>query len=147
MVDQLSERIDRAKRQVLADVAAGIVPATVASFSELHDYVDANGYGGAFEDDAPEANDGIWDALQSAVDEWIKSGGVVLQARSQHATGARARAVNQIEGYGVRGLNSKRWRRKFVDEDAMRKSAEKNDAEVHGTRMLEDWERTPRNRR
>jgi len=55
--------------------------------------------------------------------------------------------MNQIEAYGVRGLESKTWRRKFVDEEAMLKWAEKHDAEVHGTRMLEDWEKTPRNRR
>jgi len=55
--------------------------------------------------------------------------------------------TNMIEGYGVRGLDSKRWRRKFVDEEAMHAWAEKHDAEIHGTRMLEDWEKTPRNRR
>ena len=77
---QLTERLERAKREVLADVAAGIVPVTVASFSELHDYVDANGYGGAFEDDAPDTNDEMWDALQCAVDGWIKSGEMVRAA-------------------------------------------------------------------
>ena len=74
MTNELIERLERAKREVLADVAAGVVPVTVASFSELHDYVDANGYGGAFEDDAPDTNDELWDALQDAVDGWIKSG-------------------------------------------------------------------------
>ena len=74
MNDQLTERLERAKKEVLADVAAGVVPVTVASFSELHDYVDANGYGGAFEDDAPDTNDEMWDAVQCAIDDWIKSG-------------------------------------------------------------------------
>lgn len=55
--------------------------------------------------------------------------------------------TNQIEGYGVRGFDSRRWRRKFVDEEAMRKWADKHDVEIHGTRHLEDWEQTPRNRR
>jgi len=58
-----------------------------------------------------------------------------------------ARKTNQIEGYGVRGLDSKRWRRQFVDEEAMAKWAEKNVAEIHGTRMLEDWEKIPRTKR
>lgn len=80
----LIERIERAKREVLADVAAGIVPATAASFSKLHDYVDANGYGGAFEDDAPGSNDEIWNA-QDAIDAWIRSGEMALAA----AGGAR----------------------------------------------------------
>jgi len=61
---ELEERTARAKREVLADVASGVVPATVQTFSELHDYVDANGYGGAFDDDAPGADSEIWNALQ-----------------------------------------------------------------------------------
>jgi hypothetical protein len=85
MNNALLERIERAKREVLEDVAAGIVPATAAGFSELHDYVDANGYGGAFEDDAPDANDEIWNELQDAVDAWIRSGDMARAA----AGGAR----------------------------------------------------------
>jgi len=46
MKSQMSERIERAKMEVLVDVAAGIVPVTNASFCQLHDYMDANGYGG-----------------------------------------------------------------------------------------------------
>ena len=40
----------------------------------------------------------------------------------------------QIEGYGVKGLNSTKWRRVFKSVEAMNKWADKNDAEVHGTR-------------
>ena len=83
MNDQLTERLERAKREVLADVAAGVVPVTVASFSELHDYVDANGYGGAFEDDAPDTNDEMWDAVQCAIDDWIKSGDMARAATGE----------------------------------------------------------------
>ena len=77
----LAEIIERAKREVLADVAAGIVPASCADFSELHDYVDANGYGGAFE--FFDANGGdvygvdFWNAVQDAVSEWIRKGGLL----------------------------------------------------------------------
>jgi hypothetical protein len=78
--NELDRRTARARREVLADVAAGTVPATVRSFSELHEYVDANGYGGAFEDDAPEANDDIWNALQDAIDAWIRSGKMAREA-------------------------------------------------------------------
>jgi hypothetical protein len=74
LTNELIERLERAKREVLADVAAGSVPVTVATFSQSHDYVDANGYGGAFDDDAPDTNDELWDALQSAIDGWIRSG-------------------------------------------------------------------------
>ena len=65
----------RAMDEVLADIAAGIVPRTVASFAELHDYVDANKYGGAFEDGAHDCSDSdYWNAVQNAVDAWIKDG-------------------------------------------------------------------------
>jgi hypothetical protein len=83
MNGQLVERFERAKREVLADVAARMVPVTVASFSELHDYVDANGYGGAFEDHAPDTNDELWDVLQDAVDGWIKSGAMARAANRE----------------------------------------------------------------
>jgi hypothetical protein len=80
-----------AKDEVLEDVACGRVPVTVSSFSELHDYVDANGYGGAFEwpctpsiareiGTVSEAYvcefTRFWNAVQGNVDAWIKAGGV-----------------------------------------------------------------------
>ena len=37
--------IERSKAEILEDIASGVVPDTVSSFSELHDYVDANEYG------------------------------------------------------------------------------------------------------
>lgn len=40
--------VERAKKEVLYDVNAGTVPRSVKSFSELHDYADANAYGVAF---------------------------------------------------------------------------------------------------
>ena len=41
--EQLAKKM---KVEILADMQAGIVPASVQNFSELHDYVDANCYGG-----------------------------------------------------------------------------------------------------
>lgn len=85
--------IDRMKREVRQSIRIGQVPATVASFSELHDYVDANEYGGACEEDAEfaygglddDANDNdrekyveamcaFWNRCQGAIDDWIKAG-------------------------------------------------------------------------
>ena len=70
------------KAEILADVRAGVVPETVASFSELHDHVDANCYGGLCfdlydllidfcggEDEAVA----LINAAQNEVDAWIKS--------------------------------------------------------------------------
>jgi hypothetical protein len=75
----------RAKSEIHADVRNGIVPKTVASFAELHDYVDANEYGG-FCDEGPDTawpwdgDDALWSLetqaemndVQNALDAWIK---------------------------------------------------------------------------
>jgi hypothetical protein len=73
-----------AKDQLSGDVNTGRVPLTVRSFSQLHDHVDANGYGGAFDwpclpseqrDDAyQQAFADFWNAVQGNVDRWIGSG-------------------------------------------------------------------------
>ena len=72
-------------------VAVGIVPKTVASFSELHDYIDANCLGGLCDDEVYEAlvsqfggrdeNEGapqkaidLINKYQNAIDLLIKSG-------------------------------------------------------------------------
>ena len=87
----IEHAIERSKAEILEDIAAGVVPGTVSSFSELHDYVDANEYGGLCEegtwwnlaesdtDAAKEANGGIYllhfdqsNAVQDAVDAWLK---------------------------------------------------------------------------
>lgn len=82
MTDNTSdtEVIERMKREILADIEAGTVPATVRSYSELHDHVDANGYGGAFEHDElidtpawEEFIDQI-NRCQTVVDTWLRTG-------------------------------------------------------------------------
>jgi hypothetical protein len=67
--------VNRAIEEIEADIACGVVPATVGSFAELHDYVDANEYGGAFETDwsDSDAHCAFWSAVQSRVDSWLKA--------------------------------------------------------------------------
>lgn len=66
------------------------MPADVASFSKLHDHVDANYYGDAFdwwgrwaESQEPDANGDVemveadcnfWNRVQDALDQWLKAG-------------------------------------------------------------------------
>ena len=38
--------IEKGKQEILRDIAAGLVPNDVNDFQDLHDYVDANEYGG-----------------------------------------------------------------------------------------------------
>lgn len=85
--------VERAKSEILADVAAGIVPNTCASYSELHDYVDANGYGGAFERPFDNNETDFWNAVQDAVDRWIKHGGLKGRLTEDDAR----RIVDEIE--------------------------------------------------
>ncbi len=77
--------------EILRDVSSGIVPATVQNFSELHDYVDANCYGGTEAlleamdaagpdtDEAHQANlDKLSDVMNEAmeiVNAWLQNGG------------------------------------------------------------------------
>lgn len=74
----ITTAVDRAKREITDDIAAGRVPADVGSFSELHDYVDANEYGGLTEWDlddlATEQGLAFADRVQTEVDAWIRGG-------------------------------------------------------------------------
>ncbi|GAB3081162.1 hypothetical protein GCM10027053_52190 [Intrasporangium mesophilum] len=71
----IDEAVRRAEQEILDDITAGIVPSTVATFSALHDHVDANEYGGLTEDDAPERF-GVeaCNTVQDKVDEWLRAG-------------------------------------------------------------------------
>ncbi len=91
--DELRRVVERAKTEVLADVAAGTVPSTCGSFSELHDYTDANAYGGAFERPFDNNETDFWNAVQDAVDCWIKQGGLRASLTDDEAR----RIVDEIE--------------------------------------------------
>ena len=72
----LAAVVARSKVEILEDMHAGIVPCHVSSFAELHDYVDANGYGGAFEEPFDGSGEAcrFWNAVQDTLDAWIKAG-------------------------------------------------------------------------
>ncbi len=75
---------DTAKEEIRRDVGAGKVPADVATFSQLHDHVDANLYGGfdlwpclpsEERDDAYQtAFCDFLNAVQNEVDQWLRNG-------------------------------------------------------------------------
>lgn len=75
---RLAPIIERSKREILEDIEAGTVPSTVATFSELHDYVDANEYGGLCEEDSIVGAYGGWvddaNKIQNAVNAWLVAG-------------------------------------------------------------------------
>ena len=88
----IEHAIERSKAEILEDMSTGVVPPTVCRFYQLHDYVDANEYGGLCEsgtwwmlaDDVPDeilelTNEGLSiihtdqsNAVQNAVDAWLQ---------------------------------------------------------------------------
>ncbi len=77
---------------MLADIQTGLVPSSVNTFSELHEYVDANCYGGteALIDEldaaVPDTDEGhsaamialihVMNQAMEIVNQWLQSGGV-----------------------------------------------------------------------
>jgi hypothetical protein len=89
-VPTLEQTVSRMKSEILDDINKGVIPNKVNSFSELHDYVDANTYGGFCEDkvaDAlieffggrtkdegmPEKFHDYMNQAQTSIDEWLYS--------------------------------------------------------------------------
>lgn len=80
--DIIAATIEQTKQEIRDDIELGVVPADIAAFSDLHDHVDANTYGGVCDENGPWADaydeDGIAaiNEVQDAVDAWIKAGGL-----------------------------------------------------------------------
>lgn len=79
----ITEAIRLTKDEIVEDVVAGVVPADVETFGDLHGHVDANTYGGLCDESGPWADtfsddEGVAAAneVQTAVDTWIKDGGI-----------------------------------------------------------------------
>ena len=88
----LDDVIKKMKTEIIADVMGQRVPVNVCSFSELHDFVDANCYGGFCVDNGitdqliamhggrdadegmPQGVHDFMNAAQAAIDAWIKGG-------------------------------------------------------------------------
>ena len=81
-----AECVKRIKREIREDMASGLIPPTVASFGGLHDYIDANEYGGFCDDLGYDGFHSISDqfpsweafvnfanAVHDEVDAWLKS--------------------------------------------------------------------------
>ena len=65
---------ERAWREIGEDIRKGVVPANVRSFGDLHNYVDANEYGGFTEDDCPLSIEEMGQ-VQEALDRTLKNKG------------------------------------------------------------------------
>ena len=105
----------------------------------------------SFKEYIDEGKNGLWDNIH-AKRKRIKagSGEKMRKPGSKGApTAADFKAANEeteldeaakghtIEAHGIKGMNRTPWRKTFKHEDHLNDWAEKNDAEVHGTRDLE----------
>jgi hypothetical protein len=81
--DIIRRAVERSKAEILQDIGDGRVAEDVPNFSALHDYVDANTYGGLCDGDWPTyvADDGqehldivMANEVQEQVDAWLKAG-------------------------------------------------------------------------
>lgn len=75
----LAATIARMRAELLADVLGGAVPPSVRSFADVHEHVDGNEYGGLCEDGfdpSSEEDARFVSRVQSALDAWIRDGGL-----------------------------------------------------------------------
>lgn len=77
MQANIKHTVALSKDEILDDITKGLVPATITSFEELHDYVDANEYGNMDEIYSMLDHDDFIDYMnlvQIELDSWISSG-------------------------------------------------------------------------
>ena len=72
------EIIERAKAEIRDDAKAGLIPDNTYNFEDLHDYVDANEYGGFADDNFTADWDFVVD-VQNILDAWMKKTGIDLE--------------------------------------------------------------------
>lgn len=113
----------RAQAEVKRDVNLGRVPADVPNAAALHQFVDANYYGGAFDhfghgEAALEDHAAFWNKIHDALDAWISAGVMMRELRITfeefQATRAwhddlgpavKDDALNGVKGYTYLGDN------------------------------------------
>lgn len=96
---EIVEAVEQGKREIRRDFVSGNVP-FVSSFSELHDYVDANEYGGLCADRADwEMEDAA--RVQDLLDVWLRE--ATIEERSLRVDPKTGRLFPEMEDYRVDG--------------------------------------------
>jgi hypothetical protein len=90
---RLDAAFARAVREIHEDIANGRMPIDVDTFSRLHDYVDANEYGGLCQIDDLEGDElhDFANTLQNRVNDWLAAG------RPMNPDGTAAEPAEPIE--------------------------------------------------
>lgn len=77
------EIVEKAKKEIIEDIQKGVIPSSISSFGELHEYVDANCYGGICDDDyIMLCNDDDIDTIndiQTTLSRWLKKADFEIQ--------------------------------------------------------------------
>lgn len=70
----VSKHFSIAKKQIVSDIKTGVIPKSIKSFEQLHDYTDANYYGGFLEDKYELSENLLFEnKVQDLIDTWLKS--------------------------------------------------------------------------
>ena len=69
----MPQTFENAKTQICEDMIDNVIPVAVKSFSELHDYVDANEYLLADGEQFDIANVDEFNKLSDSLDKWLKT--------------------------------------------------------------------------
>lgn len=71
MTRTITDYADQIMTEIDGDIAEGVIPGSVASFADLHDYVDANDYllniGVPWGTDDPSGTDEIWNKVTDEI--------------------------------------------------------------------------------
>ena len=71
-MNNIQKRVIFAKKEISKDIFKGIVPKTIKSFSELHNYVDVNKYlFNNFIDSIVDFD--LFNKTSSIIDQWLKN--------------------------------------------------------------------------
>jgi hypothetical protein len=104
----LEATVDAMKAEITYDIINGTVPTTVSTYSELHDYVDANEYGSDTAFDTLVDTD-EWDNVvehlnraQNVVNEWLRAGRPLGDTKAIIATLAPAQVKAVADGTAPR---------------------------------------------
>lgn len=110
----VKDAIELGKREIQLEIAIGRIPPTVVEFAELHNYVDANCFGGLCDDERLDAlvdretNEGsevfceIANQVQAALDAWLRHGmdrnALLVQRLVEQALNAACKTVQDELG-------------------------------------------------
>lgn len=71
----MNNTLSKAKQEILRDIKVGLVPQNIESFVQLHNFVDANCYGGFCNKTYTiSENFEFENEIQNELDQWIKNG-------------------------------------------------------------------------